>query len=125
MPGVGVDLSDINHRPQIQSQASAVRSTREEEVVFRRIAAGGKAAVGECLDRTAIWVDFAVHNDKLFPRRRVIRGRRWHIVEFKIGRGFVLIVMRDHRLFASGAMEANESESVRKVKSWQFILVLS
>src|SRR5581483_6359106 len=98
MPGIGVDLLDGDGLVETDFEPSTFGAGIKKEVLRRFVLLAGKFAVVEFGDVATSGVLLAVHDSERSLGRRVILGRRGHILEFEGTGGVTVLAMIDGHL---------------------------
>src|SRR5262249_10417986 len=84
MPGIGVDLRDVDQAAQIDEEAPAVGIRVEEEVRMGLVFVNRQKTIGESTQAGPIRVLLAYHERQLGLSCSIVLGGRWHMLEFEI-----------------------------------------
>ena len=109
MPGIAVDLLNLNRAAQIDEQPSALGPGVEEKILLRLIFLGRKFAIMKFLQIASVFIPLTVNHRKLCFGSRIGFGRRWDVLKFESVRGaFVFVVINDHLDLAERAKPKKE-----------------
>src|SRR5207253_4643119 len=84
MPGISIDLSDLNHASQVHSETSAGSAGLEKEVCGGLIFFGWQKPISERSQVRAVGIDRSGQQRQLRFRAGVIFGRRSQGFEFEL-----------------------------------------
>ena len=98
MPGVAVDLLDVDGVAEVHADPAAVASGGEEKVLVGLVRLGGELAVVELSEAAAVFVRGAVDDGELRLGARIGLRRGGGPLEFERGTGVLGVVMVDDRL---------------------------
>jgi len=95
MPGVRVDLPDVDDAAEVHLNPTAGSASVEKEIFARLVTFVGQFAIVEFGQAAAVGIGFAIHNGKFRLPGRIAGGRRRNVDEFEARRGVVIIVVAD------------------------------
>jgi hypothetical protein len=110
MPGVGVDLGDVDGVGEVHEKATAIGVYVEEEILAGFIGIGGHPAIVELAEVTAGGIPFTINNADVRMSCGIAAGRSGDILELEARGGLFIVIMVDEGFNFAESRRARSQE---------------